>query len=142
MFLKCSSNNLSQTVLNLFVQASERYGLPFRIRCDKELKTMMLQCTCTCCHAHSVDLSLLVRVSTINVLNERCVPGSYMHILLPLQSSEGLLDPLNEDDLFSLHYIFLNVINHHHLEEWTRLWNTHKISSVNLNQCNYGLKVP
>ena len=35
MFLKCSSNNLSQTVLNLFVQASERYGLPFRIRCDK-----------------------------------------------------------------------------------------------------------
>ena len=35
VFLKCSSNNLSQTVLNLFVQASERYGLPFRIRCDK-----------------------------------------------------------------------------------------------------------
>ena len=27
---------------------------------------------------------------------------------------------------------FLSVINHH-LEEWTRSWNTHKISSVNLN---------
>ena len=35
VFLSCSSNNESQTVLNLFISAIEHYGLPRRVRSDQ-----------------------------------------------------------------------------------------------------------
>ena len=35
VFLACGSNNKALTVLNLFMQAVNEWGLPSRIRCDK-----------------------------------------------------------------------------------------------------------
>ena len=35
VFLKCSANNFPETVLNLFLEAVQRYGLPSRVRSDK-----------------------------------------------------------------------------------------------------------
>lgn len=35
VFLKCSNNNKAVTVLNLFTQAVDDWGLPSRVRCDK-----------------------------------------------------------------------------------------------------------
>jgi hypothetical protein len=35
VFLKCSNNNKAVTVLNLFSQAVDDWGLPSRVRCDK-----------------------------------------------------------------------------------------------------------
>ena len=35
VYLRASTNNLSDTVLELFLQAVEEYGLPSRVRSDK-----------------------------------------------------------------------------------------------------------
>ena len=35
VFLKASSNNRSETVLKNFVEATEQFGLPSRVRCDQ-----------------------------------------------------------------------------------------------------------
>ncbi len=35
MFLSCSNNNCASTVLQLFVEAVELYGLPSRVCCDQ-----------------------------------------------------------------------------------------------------------
>lgn len=41
---------------------------------------------------------------------------------------EGLLNPLNETDLFCLHYVFLGRINQV-IDEFTSSWNNHKLST-------------
>jgi len=35
VFLKCSTNNRADTVLNVFLEATQEYGLPSRVRSDK-----------------------------------------------------------------------------------------------------------
>lgn len=35
VFLKASSNNEAATVLQVFMNAVDKYGLPHRVRCDK-----------------------------------------------------------------------------------------------------------
>ena len=35
VYLKCSANNLPETVLNQFIQGVQKYGLPSRVRSDK-----------------------------------------------------------------------------------------------------------
>ena len=35
VYLKCSSNNMADTVLHRFIKAVEEYGLPSRVRSDK-----------------------------------------------------------------------------------------------------------
>ena len=35
VYLHCSNNNQADTVLNLFKEAIQEYGLPSRVRCDQ-----------------------------------------------------------------------------------------------------------
>lgn len=39
-FLYCSSNNLSCTVLELFIKGTQRYGFPSRVRSDHGLENV------------------------------------------------------------------------------------------------------
>ena len=51
VFLKCSTNNLSDTVLQLFKAAVREYGLPHQVRCDQggeNVKVLGNFCQCVC----------------------------------------------------------------------------------------------
>lgn len=40
VYLKCSANNRADTVLRLFVEATNTFGAPSRIRCDQGIENV------------------------------------------------------------------------------------------------------
>ena len=42
MFLKCTDNNTSETVLQCFLSGVEKYGIPNRVRSDKGMENVSL----------------------------------------------------------------------------------------------------
>ena len=40
VYLKCSNNNISNTVLKLFKSSVEKYGLPSRLHCDRGVENI------------------------------------------------------------------------------------------------------
>lgn len=46
VFLKCSTNNRAETVLDAFLKATQEYGLPSRVRSDKAAKILLSLCIC------------------------------------------------------------------------------------------------
>jgi len=40
VYLKCSNNNLAGTVLSLFKEAVQEYGLPSRVQCDRGVENV------------------------------------------------------------------------------------------------------
>lgn len=121
LFLKCSSNNLAQTVLDLFLDAVNKDGnrWPSRIRVDKGVENVLV------CDAMIgiIDArgegrrSFIAGPSTHNQRIERlwrdvyrCICHQYYYIFYAMECT-GLLnvdDPLR---LFTLHLIFLPRIN-------------------------------
>ena len=67
VFLHCSNNNRASTVLDLFQSAVAEWGLPSRVRCDKESENTDIDWLC-CNIQNEVqegDLLLQARVYTI-----------------------------------------------------------------------------
>ncbi|XP_028418442.1 uncharacterized protein LOC114543789 [Dendronephthya gigantea] len=132
-YLYCANNNKSITVLQLFQNACQSYGLPSRVRCDHGLENvgvarMMLECRginrgsiITGASVHNQRVERLHRDVTTGVLK------AYIDEFYRMESS-GLLNPDNEIHIFSLHLVFLKVINNS-LEEFIDQWNHHGIST-------------
>lgn len=136
IFLRCSTNNLAQTVLNLFVDSIESdEGLwPSRVRVDFGVENVMV------CDA-MVDKwgqgrgSFIAGPSTRNQRIERLwcdVFRNVLHIFYYTfyAMEDDLLLNLNDsvDILFALHLTFLPRINNS-LEEYTQLFNDHPIGT-------------
>ena len=131
-FLRCSDNNRSSTVLKEFTAAVNFHGLPNQIRTDLggenvEIWQYMVE-------QHSSRAAVITGASTHNERIERlwrdvyrCVGVVFYDIFHELED-RGKLDPLNEVDLFCLHYVFLPKINKT-LQEFSECWNNHKLSS-------------
>ena len=135
VYLKCSTNNRADTVAKLFCDAINCYGLPSRVRCDKgtenyDVGRMMLE-------NRGLDRgSIIVGSSVHNQRIERLwrdlfetVLQFYYRLFYHMEQL-GILDPMNEHHLFSLHYIYVPVINNA-IHLFTESWNSHSLSSCN-----------
>ena len=133
--MKCSANNFAQTVLALFEKAVSQYGLPARIRCDRGVENYDVAMFMLTHPRRGPDVNpVIVGKSVHNQRIERLwrdlfqgVTCTYYYLFHHLEDI-GMLNHLNENDVFCLHYVYMNVINHH-IEEWVNAWNEHKMTS-------------
>jgi hypothetical protein len=131
-YITCSTNNRASTVLSAFQEGVSKFGLPDKVRSDHggeniEVWNYML-------HTHSFDLKcVLTGSSTHNERIERLwrdVHRSVLHFADTFRGleSDGVLDTLNDADMFSLHYVFLPRINKC-LHDFQESWNNHSLST-------------
>lgn len=136
MFLHCSPNNLSETVLSLFLDAVEKDGLwPSRIRVDRGVENVLV-CDAIVDARGAGRGSFIAGPSTHNQRIERlwrdvfrCVMHYFYYLFYALEDSGNLNieDPMN---MFALHFVFLPRINKA-LHEYQETFNHHGIRTAN-----------
>ena len=134
VYLKCDDNNRASTVLNCFSEAVTTHGLPQKIRSDLggenvDVWQYMFE-------QHSDTDVVTTGSSTHNKRIERlwrdvyrCVGVLYHDAFRSLEENEKL-DPLNEIDIFCLHYVFLPLIKNT-LQSFVESWNNRALSTEN-----------
>lgn len=126
--MHCSSSDSSSTVYNLFLEAARRYGLPSRVRSD-QVKTERLFAIWFTIEEVSNEAWLWAVQSTIsesNAYGEICnnAQHNYFNRLFYYMEYHGLLDAVDEMNLYALHYMFLPWINRA-LDHFHEGWNNH-----------------
>lgn len=132
VYINGADNNRASTVLEQFINGVSSFGLPSHVRSDHggenvDVWQYML-------HAHNSGTSVITGSSTHNERVERMWRDlgrsvtSVFSSTFCLLESEGILDPLNEVDIFSLHFTFLPRLNRS-LSEFQASWNLHAMST-------------
>ena len=124
VYLKCSSNNKADTVLQLFIEAVEEYALPSCVRSDKGGENIWVASYVLEHPNRGVGrVSMITGRSVHNQRIERLwqdlfegVLYVYYHLFHHMESFSQL-DPSNSLRLFCLHYVYIPQINRH-LEIW------------------------
>ena len=133
IFLRSNSNNLAETVLELFLAAVQSDGnlWPSRIRVDKGVENVLV-CDAMVQARGDGRGSFIAGPSTHNQRIERlwrdvfrCVAHLYYYVFYAMEYS-GVLDVTNATHLFTLHLIFIPLINKA-LAEFTEAFNNHKV---------------
>lgn len=133
-YLHCSTDNTSATVLRLFQEATHQYGIPSRVRCDmgvenRSVARFMIGVRGT--DRSSVITGLSVhnqRVERLWCEVNRRVNSVFRERFYSLED-DGMLDPMNELDMFCLHFVYLNAINEA-LAEFIVQYNNHPLRTA------------
>ena len=134
-FLQCSDNNRSETVLDAFINATQEYGIPSRVRTDhggENVKVWEFMEENRGSGRGSYITGQSVHNSRIERLWRdvyRSVSSSFAEVFTELEDI-GALNPDNEVDMFCLHYIFVPRINAN-LKSFQSAWNHHPLSTEN-----------
>ena len=134
LFIKCSTNNRASTVYDSFLPAVQQYGLPSRVRCDQGGENVLVAQHMI--HNHGSERrSVLVGSSVHNQRIERlwrdmhrCVTAMFYRLFYFLEH-HNLLDPINENHLFALHYVYLPRISLA-LQQFQQAWNHHGVRTA------------
>ena len=131
VYLKCSVDNKASTVCSLFLTATQSYGLPSRVGCDQGGENVLVA-QYMIHHRGEDRRSVIVGSSVHNQRVERfwrdmhrCVTLLYYRLFYFMED-QGILDPVNERDLYALQYVFLPRINQS-LSAFKEGWNHHRI---------------
>lgn len=132
VFLSCATNNRALTVLEQFNTAVEHYGWPLHVRTDHGGENSQVWHAMT--QHHNTERSVIAGSSVHNERIERMwrdinriVSSQFREMFYHLESG-GILDPLNEADLFCLLWVYSDLINKI-LSEHTRAHNHHGVST-------------
>ena len=117
VYIRCANNNRSETVLHSFDNAVNLYEtMPKRVRSDYGTENYGVIDRMIAANQDDSPAVLLgssvhnQRVERFNGEINRNIRLKYAHLFYTLES-RGLLDPNDELDLFTLHYVFLPRIN-------------------------------
>ncbi len=132
-YITCADNNRAMTVIEAFYSGVACFGLPEKVRSDHGGENMEVWKYMLVSHNDDPQC-VITGSSTHNERIERLwrdVHRSLSHLkdsFLELESEGILLDLLNEVDVFSLHYVFLPMINKC-LQDFQESWNNHSLST-------------
>ncbi|XP_031165359.1 uncharacterized protein LOC116057094 [Sander lucioperca] len=129
VFLRASNNNRSSTVLECFMSAVAKYGVPSRVLTDHGGENNDV-CLLMNVFRGSGRGSAIRGTSTHNQRIERLWGDMWRgvinvyHDLFRFLEREGIVDPDNEMHLWALQYVYLPRINRD-LNAFTNQWNHH-----------------
>ncbi|CAG2199511.1 unnamed protein product [Mytilus edulis] len=133
-FLECVDNNKAGTLLNCFVKGVTKYGLPSRVRSDMGRENTLIAdymiknrgsgrgSMITGKNVHNQRIERLWRDVYAGVL-------SYYYDLFYYMEDIGVLDPLDELNIYALHHVYLHKVNEK-LGIWKTAWANHRIRTV------------
>ena len=136
-YLRCSTNNRAETVLNCFVEAVAELGLPSRVRCDMGVENRLVSLYMLCHPLRGPGRgSVIVGKSVHNQRIERLWRDVFTGVLCHYRDlfyhleCNGVLNPDNDIHIFCLHYVFLPRLQAR-LQKWRHAWNCHRIRTAN-----------
>ena len=137
VFGKCSTNYGASTVLALYQEALLKYGHPFRVRTDhgrENVDVWHVMNTAWGKDARSVIVGSSVHNQRIERHNRAVKEQEFIGFKEEFYDLErqGILDPLNDTDMFCLHYVYLPRINKR-LSEFIDAQSNHPISTEGNN---------
>ncbi|KAJ3651927.1 hypothetical protein Zmor_017931 [Zophobas morio] len=134
IYLQCLTNNKAKSVLNLFENVVQKYGLPSRCRGDHGTENVLVA-QYMLAHRGLNRGSFITGRSVHNQRIERLwaevnrtVSKQFKELFITMEQND-VLDELNELDLFALHYIFIPRIQKS-LDEFVNQWNNHSLCTM------------